>query len=163
MLKFSKKIQESSGFLKLGRFSLGLDFHGVVDSLPDFFSFLTDSIVKNGGNVHIITGGSWDSKLEEQLNTFGINYTHKFSVYDTLLNNGTKIVGKIEFPDGTFQNKFENGSWDAIKANYCKENNINLHIDDTLIYNDFFETPFCRFWSHNNKPKASHKDLRHLD
>ena len=94
---------------------------------------------------------------------YGIKWTHKFSVYDHLINVDTKIVGEIQFPDGTIQKKFEDGAWDKVKAEYCREHSISLHIDDTLIYNDFFSTPFCRLWTHNSKPKASHKDVRHLD
>jgi hypothetical protein len=144
------------------KFKLGLDIHGVVDSMPEFFSFLTDSFVKNGGEVHLITGGHWDEGFEKQLNDFGIKWTHKFSVYDYLIESGATIVGDIQFPDGTIQKKFEDGAWDNVKAKYCKEQNISLHIDDTLIYNDFFQTPFARLWSHNNNPKSSHKDVRHM-
>lgn len=50
-----------------------------------------------------------------------------------------------------------------MKFKLGKEHNISLHIDDALIYNDHFTTPFCRLWTHNNKPKSSKKDLRHLD
>jgi len=156
--KFSKLTESNST-----RYKIGLDVHGVIDDIPDFFAFLTDSIVKNGGEVHILTGGSWTQELESQLLGYGIKWTHKFSVYDHLIEVGTKIVGEIQFPDGTIQKKFEDGAWDKVKAEYCREHSINLHIDDTLIYNDFFTTPFCRLWTHNNKPKASHKDVRHLD
>jgi protoporphyrinogen oxidase len=117
-------------------------------------------IIKNGGEVHVITGGEWTDKLEKQLH--GINYTHKFSVYDHLLKTA-EILGEIEFPDGTIQKKFDDVLWDSTKAEYCKENNIDLHIDDTLCYNDYFTTPFARLWSHNGNEKSSHKDIRHLD
>ena len=76
---------------------------------------------------------------------------------------GSNTVGEVQFSDGTIQKRFENGSWDHIKADYCRVNNISLHIDDTLIYNDFFTTPFARLWLNSNKPKSSHKDVRHLD
>ena len=154
--KFSTIVNESS----TAKFKIGIDIHGVIDALPEFFGFLTESIVKNGGEVHVITGGAWDEKLEKQLS--GISYTHKFSVYDHLLKTA-EILGEIEFPDGTIQKKFDDTLWDSTKAEYCKENQISLHIDDTLCYNDYFTTPFARFWSHNGKQKASHKDIRHLD
>ena len=156
--KFSKLTESNST-----KYKVGLDLHGVTDALPDFFAFLTDSIVKNGGEVHILTGGSWTQELESQLLDYGIKWTHKFSVYDHLIKVDTKIVGEIQFPDGTIQKKFEDGAWDKVKAEYCREHSISLHIDDTLIYNDFFSTPFFRLWTHNSKPKASHKDVRHLD
>lgn len=142
---------------------LGLDIHGVVDAMPDFFSFLTNSIIKNGGEVHIITGSHWNEQFEELLRSYGINWTHKFSVYDYLIDTKSEILGEVQFPDGTIQKKFNNNIWDKIKGQYCKENQIDLHIDDTLIYNEHFTTPFARLWSHNNKPKSSHKDVRHMD
>ena len=145
------------------KFKLGLDIHGVIDSLPDSFAFLSSAVINSGGEVHILTGVSWNKKTEDQLKSYGIKWTHSFSVYDELLRRGTKIVGEIQFPDGTIQKKFEDGSWDQVKGEYCKEHNISLHIDDTLIYNEHFTTPFARLWSHNGKPKSSKKDIRHLD
>ena len=147
----------------VGKFKLGLDIHGVVDAMPEFFSFLTDSFIKNGGEVHIITGGRWDSEFEKQLNDFGVNWTHKFSVYDYLKESDAEVIGKVQFPDGTIQKKFKNEDWDLIKSQYCKENGIDLHIDDTLIYNNFFSTPFARLWTHSGQSKAPHKDVRHID
>jgi len=147
----------------VGKFKLGLDIHGVVDAMPEFFSFLTDSFIKNGGEVHIITGGRWDSEFEKQLNDFGVKWTHKFSVYDYLKESDAEVIGKVQFPDGTIQKKFKNEDWDLIKSQYCKENGIDLHIDDTLIYNNFFSTPFARLWTHSGQSKAPHKDVRHID
>jgi hypothetical protein len=143
--------------------SIGFDYHGVIDSAPKIFSFLSQSIVKNGGNVHILTGSSWTKAMEDDLKSFGIVWTNGFSVYDHLLNSGVETIGEVIFPDGTVQKKFRNEDWDKIKGEYCRKNNILFHVDDTLVYNDFFTTPFCRFWSHNNKPKAPHKDVRHME
>lgn len=159
MIKFSNIINENSGF----KFKLGLDVHGVIDVLPHEFAFLSNAVINSGGECHILTGGAWTKELENQLKSIGIKWTHVFSVYDHLIEIGAKKTGEIEFPDGTRQMKFVNKDWDVIKANYCKDNNISLHIDDTLAYNEYFETPFARLWSHNNKPKPPHKDVRHMD
>ncbi len=159
MDKFTKKINEEFG----PKFKLGLDLHGVIDSAPDFFSFLSSAIISSGGEVHIITGGSWkEEPLEQDLKKMGIRWTHHFSVYDHLLESGTKIIGDVTFPDGKVQKRFENGHWDQCKGDYCKEHNISLHLDDTMIYNEYFETPFARMWTHNGNPKKGHKSNRHL-
>lgn len=157
--KFSTMVNENNTTKQ----SLGLDIHGVINAMPEFFAFLSDSFLKNGGDVHIITGGSWTKKLDDLIETYNIKFTHKFSIYDYLLENGAETSGEVEFPDGTRQKKFDDNLWDVVKGKYCKENNISLHIDDTLLYNDYFSTPFCRLWSHNNQPKSPHKDVRHLD
>ena len=144
------------------KYKLSLDYHGVIDALPGFFSFLTHAVVAAGGEVHILTGGTLSQKLEDELHALGVVWTHLESVYNHLLDTGAEIVGEVQFPDGTVQKKFADGLWDTAKGEYCRINEIDLHIDDTLIYNDHFKTPFCRLWTHNNKPKASHKDVRHL-
>lgn len=158
MKKFSTINEESSEVFKLG-----LDIHGVINAMPEFFAFLSDSIIKNNGQVHIITGGSWTEDLLNEVEKYGIKYTHTFSIYDYLIDSGAEQTGAIEFEDGTKQRKFKDEDWDSVKGEYCEKNGIHLHIDDTLIYNDYFKTPFARLWTHNNKPKASHKSLRHLE
>jgi hypothetical protein len=142
--------------------NFSFDIHGVVDALPEAFSFLSQAIVSKGGEVHLLTGATWTDETEQQLKELGIVWTHKFSVYNHLIETNVKTTGEIIFPDGKIQKKFEDGHWDKAKGEYCLKHNICLHLDDTLIYNDFFETPFARLWTHNNKPKASHKDVRHL-
>ena len=142
---------------------LGVDIHGVIDAMPEFFSFLTTTFISGGGEVHIITGGSWDRDLEDQLRAYGVKWTHSFSIYDHLVESGAPSNGEVQFPDGTIQKKFSNSDWDSVKGEYCREHNISMHIDDTLIYNETFTTPFARLWTHNNKPKAPNKDVRHLD
>lgn len=141
---------------------ISLDIHGVVDALPEAFAFLSKAIINAGGQVHIVTGGAWSVELEKKLNDAGIVWSHNFSVYDHLISSNVPTTGQIQFPDGTIQQKFEDGHWDKAKAEYCRKHNIDLHIDDTLIYNEHFTTPFARLWTHNNNPKASHKEVRHL-
>jgi len=131
-------------------FKLGLDVHGVVDSMPEFFSFLSESFIKNGGEVHIITGGSWTNELQNQLKSYGIEWTHYFSVYDYMIENSYKYSGEIIFGDGTVQKRFNDSDWNKIKAQYCSKNNISLHIDDKIVYNNSFETPFCKLWLNKN-------------
>ena len=157
--KFSDMVNESASTSK---FKLGIDVHGVIDAMPEFFAFLTDAFIKNGGEVHVITGGSWTEELKSEIDSYGIKYTHQFSVYDFLESGNFEVIGQIQFPDGTIQNKFSNDDWDNIKGDYCKEHNISLHIDDTMAYNEFFDTPFARLWSHSGQPKKPHKDVRHM-
>ena len=139
---------------------LGLDIHGVIDSNPESFAFMSQSVITNNGEVHIITGGSWTTELENQLKEYGIKWTSHFSVYDYLLDSGIDSIGTIQFPDGTIQKKFDYHLWDTIKAGYCKLNNIDLHIDDTEVYSKYFTTPFLLYKSSEDFEKISHIDIR---
>jgi hypothetical protein len=139
---------------------LGLDIHGVIDSNPKSFAFMSQSVISNNGEVHIITGGSWTTELEDQLKGYGIKWTSHFSVYDYLVDSGIDSIGTIQFPDGTIQEKFDYHLWDTIKAGYCKSNEIDLHIDDTEVYSKYFTTPFLLYKSSEDFEKISHIDIR---
>lgn len=124
-------------------YKVGLDIHGVIDKLPEFFSFLSDSIIKNGGEVHIITGGSWDDNLISELKSYDVKWTHHFSVYDHMIENFKPTGGEVVFSDGTKQKKFKNSDWNKVKGDYCRINNIDFHIDDKDFYTQHFSTPFA--------------------
>jgi hypothetical protein len=141
------------------KYKIGLDFHGVISDMPEFFSFFTNVMVNAGCEIHILTGGFTDTDLQ-LLKDKDIKYTHLFSIIEYHRAKGTPTYGK--HPKFGFD-MISDDEWDRTKGEYCKEHNIDFHIDDTLLYNKFFETPFCRFWSHNNHGKPLHKDPRYLD
>jgi hypothetical protein len=151
--KFSQIMESSSKPVKIG-----LDLHGVIDSMPEFFAFFTMAIIKAGGEIHIITGGTTEKDIQ-LLKDNNIQWTHFFSITDYHNKKGTPTSGthpKYGFP------MISDEEWDKTKGDYCRRERIELHIDDTLVYNDYFTTPFCRLWSNNNHPKSDAKDSRHL-
>lgn len=153
MEKFSK-ITESVG----NPIKIGLDLHGVIDAMPEFFAFFTKAMISAGSEIHIITGGASedDKKL---LKEYDIQYSHIFSITDYHKELGTPTTHK--HPKHGFM-MVSDEEWDKTKGDYCRRVGINLHIDDTTIYNDYFTTPFCRLWTHNNHFKSSDKDPKHL-
>lgn len=138
---------------------LGLDIHGVIDFKPEIFSFMSKSVIASGGEVHIVTGGTWNDELRNLVEESGIVYTHFFSVYDHLIEIGAEKIGVIQFPDGTKQKKFDGDLWDSIKGEYCFKMGIDLHIDDTEIYSNYFKTPFLLFKSGDDVIKLSHIEI----
>jgi hypothetical protein len=153
MEKFSK-MTESVG----KKMKIGLDFHGVIDAMPEFFSFFTKAMISAGAEVHIITGGATedDKKLLKEHN---IQYTHIFSITDYHKEKGTKTTKP--HPKHGFM-MVSDEEWDRTKGDYCRREGIDLHIDDTTVYNEYFTTPFARLWSHNQHPKSPDKDDKHL-
>lgn len=141
---------------------LGLDLHGVITDIPDTMKFLSSAIVSAGGQVHILTGGSIQ-KATLELRKLGlkghIHFTHIFSVLDYHRY-------EILTPHSGWNDKYDNPEyphriWDRTKADYCSRNKIDLMIDDSLIYNQDFTTPFARLWTHTDTPKID-KPKRHL-
>ncbi len=138
------------------KFKVSLDLHGVIDAMPEFFSFLTNCLINSDCEIHIVTGGTSDKDIQ-LLKDYNIRYTHFFSITDYHREKGTPTHGinpKYGFP------QISDLEWDKTKGDYCKKHNIDLHIDDTLAYNNYFTTPFARLWSHSGQIKD--KDEKHM-
>ena len=126
---------------------LGLDIHGVIDKNPTLFSYLSLNIVKDGGEVHVITGAFITENLKIKLHGFGIHWTHMFSIAGYHKELGTSMwVSDKGSPC------MDDVLWDKTKGEYCAQMNIDLHIDDTERYGFYFTTPFL-LYRHPRQPK----------
>ncbi len=127
-------------------FKVGIDIHGVADAKPEFFKALTKVLVDAGWEVHLITGAR--KSLEADIvKDIGITYTHFFSITDYHVELGTEIRW-----DEKNEPHLDPYQWDKTKAEYCERTGIDLHLDDSDIYQYFFKTPYARFFS-----KDSHR------
>lgn len=141
---------------------IGLDLHGVISDMPDFFRNFAKMVVQGYGQLHIITGTSTINAIEE-LNKFGfkagVHYTHLFSILDYHIMNDTPIV---DYNTDYGNPEFDHKSWDETKGKYCEREKIDIHFDDSVAYERHFTTPFARVWTNTNTPKEN-KPERHLD
>lgn len=117
---------------------IGLDIHGVVSSMPEFFAELTTLLVNSGNEVHILTGRTINKRFLEKLNNYGIRYTHLFSIVDYHQKIGTPIHWADN--DNPW---IDDETWNKTKADYCKEHGIQLMLDDSSEYAQYFETPYA--------------------
>lgn len=117
---------------------IGLDLHGIVDTCPEFFGELTRLFVAAGHEIHISTGSHIkEGRVEEKLKEMGIHYTHLFSIADYHKEKGTVMsYDKEHMP------WIKDEDWNKTKGDYCKEHGIDIHIDDTKRYANYFSTPF---------------------
>lgn len=117
---------------------IGVDFHGVINTRPDFFREFCREALKIGLEVYIISGGPRETILA-YLNQYRIPYTKLWCIYDYYEQRH-----QVEFyDDGSFHVADE--LWNKAKAEYCKEQNVCVHIDDSAIYGREFATPYCRY------------------
>ena len=118
----------------------GLDIHGVINKCPKFFSKLSKSLISSGHEIHIITGSRITSEIEQDLLGYGMEWTVLFSITDYHLKKGTSV---------NFDEKgnpwIDEPIWNKAKGFYCLEAGIDFHIDDSSIYGQHFETPYCHF------------------
>ncbi|QNJ54550.1 nicotinate-nucleotide adenylyltransferase [Vibrio phage vB_ValM_R10Z] len=113
--------------IETGVIKVGIDIHGVIDQSPEFFALLSKLPVE----VHIITG------IKEELDTDvpdDLEYDHWFSIHQSCEDDGVEILydekGRPWVDDEIWNNK---------KAEYCRENQINIMIDDSPTYARSFE------------------------
>ena len=117
---------------------IGVDFHGVINTKPDFFREFCREALKIGLEVYIISGGPRETILA-YLNQYQIPYTKLWCIFDYYEQRQ-----QVEFyDDGSF--RIDDELWNKAKAEYCKEHNICIHIDDSAIYGREFVTPYCRY------------------
>jgi hypothetical protein len=120
------------------KFKLGLDIHGVIDTKPWMFSRLSKSVIGTGGEVHIITGAHMTEELKTKLkDEYEMSWTHLFSIADHHKSIGTEM--RYKKSNNPWMDK---DLWDRTKGDYCHEQGIMLHIDDTERYAKYFLTPF---------------------
>jgi|LakMenEpi03Aug12_release.lakeMendotaPanAssembly.Ray.scaffolds.fasta_scaffold1328811_1 hypothetical protein len=113
-------------------FKLGLDFHGVIDTFPEYMALFSQLLVDADYEVHVVTGLKRDSGIEADLNRFGIKFTHYFSIVDKLEQDGVTIIWRDGLP---YADKIY---WDIAKRDYCEANQIDIMIDDSPVYRDTF-------------------------
>lgn len=119
---------------------IGIDVHGVITDHPNpkFLVELTRDLIVMGHEIHILTGPAL-VHVKKELKQYKIKYTHIFSIEDHLLGKGLPFkVNKKE------EKIFDRYEWDRAKGDYCSTNKIDLHLDDSDVYQGFFGTPYAR-------------------
>ena len=120
------------------RIKIGIDYHGVITANPDFFRKFNRLAMERGCKIYVLSGGS-GADIKKFLQSHEIAYSVVWSMLDYFANQN--MVSYL--PDGSFQ--VQDALWNEAKAKYCLENGIDFHIDDSALYGQTFETPFCLY------------------
>lgn len=121
----------------MNQIRIGLDFHGVIDTNPSYFKKFCSAAMAIGWKIYIITGGPYE-QVKALLQKWGIPYSEIFAIYDYY-----ESQGKVQKEGERFY--IDENLWNSIKGKYCKDNKINVQIDDSGIYGNGFLTPYCHF------------------
>lgn len=111
---------------------VGLDIHGVIDTFPIRFKLLSLALIKDGAEVHIVTGLKRDNNVDKLLSDAGVAFTHYFSIVDHLENNNEEISWENGLPYA------DKEKWNVAKRDYCEREGIDLMFDDSPIYRETF-------------------------
>ena len=102
---------------------IGIDYHGVITDNPAFFK----------------------TEIKEYLSAHQIPYSEIFSILDFY-----DAQNKVTFlADGSF--RVDDELWNKAKAQFCLKEGIAFHIDDSPLYGETFQTPFCLY---NNRSQC---------
>lgn len=120
------------------KLKIGLDYHGVIDQRSEYFSEFCKIARQRGHRIYIITGGP-QAKVEEYLRHSNIEYDVIFAILDYYKQRGEAVAdvsGELIVPEDL---------WNRAKADFCRSNHINFHIDNGREYQCWFTTPFCLY------------------
>ncbi len=120
---------------------IGIDFHGVITDNDKMFRMFAQTIMMAGGEIHVITGARKEM-YDKQCAEWAIDmpYTKFFSISDYHIDKGTDVdLSNPDFP------KMDTDIWDRAKAKYCADNEIDIMIDDSPHYGEYFTTPYMLY------------------
>lgn len=120
------------------KLKIGLDYHGVIDQRPEYFSCFCRTAQKRGHKIYVITGGP-AVKIKEYLKQYHISYDFVFAISDYY-----QALGQV-IQEASGQMTVPQSLWNSAKADFCRRNHINFHIDDSKEYQHWFTTPFCLY------------------
>lgn len=117
---------------------IGIDYHGVITANPHFFRDFNTLAIAQGIKIYVLSGG-FEKDITAFLRQEQIPYTYIWSLADYFDKNKQLIY----LPDGSF--RVDDKLWNKAKADFCKQNGISFHIDDSVLYGEHFTTPFCLY------------------
>ena len=117
---------------------ISVDFHGVIYLAPEFFKQFMQNAIEQGIEVQVVSGGP-RRFIADFLAENKIPYHKLWCIIDQPEINEKTVF----FADGSF--RVDDDLWDKAKGEYCFREHIDLHIDDSDIYEKYFTTPYCRF------------------
>jgi len=141
-------MDKDPGELQGLKLKLGLDLHGVIDSDPVFFSDLACMLLDMGSQVYVVTGREETEELHDELRQCGMERGDErdgtnIEIYSDILSITTyqKRQGvPVHYLDEDLtQPMMDPTIWNPTKAALCASAGIHLMIDDSTIYEPFFQ------------------------
>lgn len=131
---------------------IGLDYHCVINHDPKFFSELSKAIIAAGGQIHIMTGSRITPELEQELINLGMSWMKLFSIADYCKESGYDM-----WEDADGRPWVDENLWNQAKAIYAEEQGLDLVMDDTAVYGNYFTTTSFAACKIINKSGITHR------
>ena len=135
---------------------LGLDIHGVIDKYPEKMIKLAQDTMKKGGRVYIITGPPVEKARQEMINLMATHHVSKpfwnqiYSIVDWMK---AKNIPHYTDTNGHVWALRER-DWNAVKGQIAVELGLDLHIDDSEEYGEYFPPGVFCYMKNKDKKNA---------
>ena len=109
---------------------IAFDVHGVLDSLIEYRKLMR-TLYHANHEIYIISGQPLDAEMQDFLDEYNLTnwYHHYYGIESYLLEKG--VHTPEERPDGKF---WPDEIWDPVKAQICKDEEIDMIFDDSPTY-----------------------------
>ncbi len=124
------KVSKTNG----SKMKIAFDVHGILDTYEVFRELLNILLFANNqeNEIHILSGIK-EEEAKPVLLDLGIRYDEYFSITDFLVKKGL-----ITYDDKGMPWSSDSEAWDRAKSDYCRENKIDILIDDSDVYKKYF-------------------------
>ena len=114
---------------------IAFDVHGVLDTLPEYRQLLR-TMLRDGHTIYIISGQPLDEEMEAFLDKYDLyNKHHEYRSVETYLLE----QGNFDYEIRNGQKFWADEIWDPVKAQICKEEEIDMIFDNSLSYAQTFK------------------------
>ena len=120
---------------------IGIDVHGVLDTFPAFQKMVRVLATHPDVEIHIITGLTREDAEKEVGHLIDFTAITYFSIVEYLVSSNIPVEWRDGYP---YANKED---WNSAKSIYCKQHDIDIMLDDSPTYGEFFktiDTVFCQ-------------------
>lgn len=148
---WEERIHQSYEYNSERTIKIGLDIHGMINHDPTFFSELSRTLLCAGHEIHIMTGSHITDEVVNELKSHGMQWTKLYSIADYYKNKpGVKMTY-----DAKGRPWISDELWNMAKADYAREHMLDLTLDDSQEYEQYFSTSIgiCRIENKANVPK----------
>ena len=130
---------------------IGIDFHGVIDANPKGWTELIYAYVNEGHKVFIMTGARYSTFLHQcaglkLFDLMGLVVQKKIEFFSISDYHSKHNPDKIDLSKPDNPHMEDKELWDKTKANFAREIELDMMIDDNKDYVKYFTTP-CVLWN----------------
>ena len=127
---------------------VAFDIHGVIDAID--LSKVAKKLYDEGHKVLILTGMHWSDEAEAYLKEYGFEKGFNFNKYLSV-SDYHKDLGTDMYYDERGRPWLDPDTWNCTKSQICHDLNVDVLVDDSIVYARYFDDEHCTHYLLFNK------------